>query len=124
MNVENEIISCECKTADKIVVSCSGACDLGEISDIIARRLRADGMYKMNCLAAVAAGMESTIETFKKANLLVIDGCNVDCGKNILESADIKDYKYLRLTDLGYSKGKTPVDNDVLDNIYGKISKT
>jgi uncharacterized metal-binding protein len=31
----------------------------------------------------------------------MLDGCPIDCGKQILDKIGFKDYKYLRVTDLG-----------------------
>lgn len=112
--------ACLCGSGEYIVVACSGACDLGQISDIVARRLRDNKVRKMNCLAAVGAGIEPTIEAFKKANVLLIDGCTVDCGKNIFDKAGLDKYLYMRLTDLGYKKGNTPVSEENILAIYEK----
>lgn len=65
--------SCLCGCSDYVVLACSGACDLGE-----------------------------PFEELKKNNILMLDGCPVDCGKKILDEAGFSDYKYLRITDLGY----------------------
>jgi len=93
---------------------------LGQISDLVARKLRDNNIRKMNCLAAVAADVKPTIEMFKEANLLLIDGCAVDCGKKILDKAGISNYKYIRMTDLGYVKGQTPVTDEVIKAVYEK----
>lgn len=114
--------TCLCGNGDNMVIACSGACDLGQISDLVARKLRDNKIRKMNCLAAVAADIKPTIEMFKEANLLLIDGCSVDCGKKILDKAGITDYKYMRMTDLGYVKGQTPVTNDVIEAVYEKAA--
>lgn len=29
--------SCSCSSVDSIVIACSGACDLGQVSDLVAR---------------------------------------------------------------------------------------
>jgi uncharacterized metal-binding protein len=58
--------SCLCGVSEYMVLSCSGACDLGQITDIVARKLRDNGVRKMNCLAVVGAGIEKSIEDFKK----------------------------------------------------------
>lgn len=105
-----------------MVITCSGACDLGQISDLVARKLRDNKIRKMNCLAAVAADVKPTIEMFKEANLLLIDGCAVDCGKKILDKANITNYKYMRMTDFGYVKGQTPVTSQVVEAIYEKAA--
>ncbi len=112
--------ACLCGSGEYIVVACSGACDLGQISDIVARRLRDNKVRKMNCLAAVGAGIEPTIEAFKKAGVLLIDGCAVDCEKKIFDKAGLDKYLYMRLTDLGYKKGNTPVSEENILTIYEK----
>jgi len=93
---------CLCGSGEKIVIACSGACDLGQVTDIVARKLRDNKVRKMNCLAAVGADVKPTIEAFKSANLLMLEGCPVDCGKKILDKAGITNYTHIRMTDLGY----------------------
>jgi uncharacterized metal-binding protein len=113
---------CLCGVSEYIVIACSGACDLGQITDLVARKLRDNKIRKMNCLAAVGADIKPTIEAFKAANLLLIDGCPVDCGKKILEKAGIENYKYLRMTDLGYVKGQTPVTDEIVEAVYERVA--
>jgi uncharacterized metal-binding protein len=113
---------CLCGNGEYLVIACSGACDLGQMSDLVARKLRDNKIRKMNCLAAVAADVKPTIEMFKEANLLLIDGCPVDCGKKILDKAGIENYKYMRMTDLGYIKGQTPVTEEIVAAVYEKAS--
>ncbi|GAB4453619.1 MAG: putative zinc-binding protein [Bacteroidales bacterium] len=110
--------SCLCGVSEYMVLACSGACDLGQITDLVARKLRDNGVRKMNCLAVVGAGIEKSIEDFKKKNILMLDGCPIDCGKQILDKAGFVDYKYLRVTDLGYKKGQTPVTEEVIKKVY------
>lgn len=116
----NEKKTCLCGNGEHVVIACSGACDLGQITDLVARKLRDNKIRKMNCLAAVGADVKPTIEMFKEADLLLIDGCAVDCGKKILDNAGINNYKYLRMTDLGYTKGQTPVTKEIVDLVYEK----
>jgi len=103
-----------------MVLACSGACDLGQVTDLVARKLRDNGVRKMNCLAVVGAGIEPSIEAFKAKNILMLDGCPTDCGKRILDKYGFTDYKYMRVTDLGYKKGKTPVTDEVIKTVYEK----
>lgn len=112
--------SCLCGVSEYMVLACSGACDLGQITDLVARKLRDNGLRKMNCLAVVGAGIEKSIEDFKKKNILMLDGCPIDCGKQILNKHGFTDYKYMRITDLGFKKGQTPVTEDVIKDIYEK----
>lgn len=112
--------ACLCGTSEYNVVSCSGASDLGQLSDVIARKLRDNKVRKMNCLTMIAIDDQPLIDAFKKANVLAIDGCPKDCAKKILEKAGIEIFNHLRLTDLGYEKGKTPVTESVINEVYGK----
>jgi len=42
----------------------------------------------------------------------------IDCGKQILDKAGFEDYKYLRVTDLGFKKGHTPINEEVIKKVY------
>jgi len=110
--------NCLCGTGGYIVMACSGASDVGQISDLVARKLRDNGVRKMNCLAVVGAGIEKSIEDLKTKELLVIDGCSIDCGKRMMEKNNISNYKYLRVTDLGFVKGKTAITEDSIQKVY------
>ncbi|MGC8865471.1 MAG: putative zinc-binding protein [Bacteroidales bacterium] len=103
-----------------MVLACSGACDLGQITDLVARKLRDNKVRKMNCLAVIGAGIEPSIEAFKAKNILMLDGCPTDCGKRILYKYGFTNYKYLIVTDLGYKKGHTPVTDEVINVVYEK----
>lgn len=103
-----------------MVFACSGSCDLGQITDLVARKLRDNGVRKMDCLAVVGAGIKRSIEDFKTKNILMLDGCPIHCGKKILDKARFTNYRYIRLTDLGLKKGQTPVTEDVVNLVYEK----
>ncbi len=115
--------ACVCSTDEKMVLACSGACDLGHLTDIVARKLNENKVRKMFCLAVVAAGIEKSIEDLKKKNIFMIDGCPVDCGKKILDKAGFKEYKYMRVSDMGYKKGETPVNEVVISAVYEMAKK-
>jgi uncharacterized metal-binding protein len=114
-------LSCLCGISENMVLACSGACDLGQITDLVARKLRDNNVRKMNCLAVVGAGIEKSIADFKTKNILMLDGCPIDCGKQILDKAGFENYSYFRVTDLGYKKGQTPVSEDVVKEVYDKV---
>jgi len=109
---------CSCSgNSIKTVFACSGAADLGRISDLVARKLHSDKVRQMKCLAFIGAGIEDMIDSVKDTNMLVIDGCEVDCGRLTMERNGLTGFSYLRLTDLGYEKGKTPVTSQTIDKI-------
>ena len=72
----------------------------------------------MSCLAIIGADIQRSIDSFKTKNLLVVDGCPIDCGKRMMKNHDIENYKHLRLTDLGFEKGKTPVSEETINAVY------
>ncbi len=104
-----------------IVLACSGASDLGELTDKIARKLRGNKVYSMKCLAQVASDNKELIETLQTTDVLVIDGCPEDCGKKIMEEAWLSTYRHVRLTDFGYEKGKTTVTDELIDNVCKQV---
>jgi len=118
-NIQNQA-GCLCGNGEYMVLACSGSSDLGYIADQVARKLSSNKVRKMNCLTVAATGTEEKIEKFKKSNILVIDGCNEDCGRKIMAMREITDYNYLRLTDLGYEKGKTPATQETITTVYEK----
>ena len=110
--------NCSCKNdAVKTVFACSGAADLGEISDLVARKLHREGIRQMKCLAFIGGGIQDMIDSVKDSDMLVIDGCPLDCGKLTMDKNGLSDYCHLRLTDLGYTKGQTPPSDHVVDEI-------
>jgi len=101
----------------KTVFACSGAADLGRVSDLVARKLHGDKIRQMKCLAFIGAGIDEMIDSIKDTDMLVIDGCELDCGRLTMERNGLSGYHHLRLTDLGYIKGQTPVKSKIIDNI-------
>ena len=112
-------IVCNCSDPkNNTVFACSGAADLGLASDLLARKLHKNEARTMKCLAFVSAGISEMIESIKDTNMLVIDGCGLDCGKKTFEKNGLNDFTHLRLTDLGYEKGKTKPTEEVIDKMY------
>lgn len=119
--METKNSSCNCSNSGEfIVMACSGASDTGQLTDLVARKLRDNNQRAMKCLAMVAAGDEKFIESCKKANILVIDGCPIDCGRKIMERAALYNYNYIRLSDWGYKKGQATATPELISEVYEK----
>lgn len=116
--------SCNCGSDNKIVITCSGAADVGYISDQVARKLSRNKLYKMSCLALFATCSEEQLSNFKGKEILVIDGCSEDCAKKVMQNRSMDNYSYLRITDLGYEKGKTPTSKDVVQHVFDTAQAT
>ncbi|MCX6230510.1 MAG: putative zinc-binding protein [Bacteroidetes bacterium] len=120
--MEEKKLDCSCSDkVEKAVLSCSGACDLGEITDLLARKLKNNNIRNMKCLAMVACDNKPLIENLKSSNILVIDGCPVDCAKKIMEKANQKEFRHIRLTDYGFQKGEAPANEENVSKVYNDI---
>ena len=109
----NQQANCGCGTAPKLVFACSGAADVGQITDLAARRLAAEGAGKMFCLAGVGGRVSGIMATTEAAAaILAIDGCPLDCARKTLEQAGFSKFEHLRLSDLGMEKGQSPAADE------------
>ena len=110
-----------CSSGTVMVYPCSGAADVGLISDKSARVLREKGFAKMSCLAGVGAGLSGYIETAKGADVVIaLDGCPTCCARRVLENAGASPRSYI-ITEMGYEKGKTPETDEVVSAVCARI---
>lgn len=113
--------ACACSAAPKLIFACSGAADVGHVSDLAARKLTAEGVGKMFCLAGVGGRVSGIVATTQAAeSILAIDGCQLDCVRKTLEEAGFTKFEHLRLNDLGMEKGKTPASDENVATVVGR----
>ena len=118
-----EKISTESGDEVRLIFACSGGADVGHLSDLAARQMMKEGCSKMFCLAGIGGKVSTILDTTRNADkTLVIDGCSVDCAKKTFDDAGMTDYHHFRVTDLGFEKGKSPVDDKSVTQIseHGK----
>ncbi len=105
--------SCCCSAAPKLVFACSGGADVGALADQVARKLTADGVAKMFCLAGIGGRVSGILKTTEAASKIVaIDGCPLNCARKSLEEAGFTDFGHVQLADLGFKKGESPVTEE------------
>jgi uncharacterized metal-binding protein len=105
----------------KLIFACSGAADVGEISDRAARNMTRDGAGKMFCLAGIAGRIPGIMKMTQTASeILAIDGCELDCVKNCLRQAGFDRFDHFRVTDLGLEKGNASVNNENIAKVAGR----
>jgi uncharacterized metal-binding protein len=110
-----------CSGGPKLIFACSGAADVGEISDRAARKMSEDSIGAMFCLAGIGGRVEPILQkTLSASKILAIDGCNLDCVKKCLEQAGFTKFEQLRITDLGMEKGNSPATNENIDKVVQK----
>jgi len=112
-----------CSGKTILIYSCSGAADVGEIADRVARKLNASGYGKMSCIVSVGAELSGYIASAKGADRIIsIDGCKTSCGKKILEKIGVDSESWI-VTQLGFDKGTTPATEEVVNKIFAEITK-
>jgi len=115
---------CSCGSGDagpKVIFSCSGCADVGELADQAARKLTRDGAGKMACLAGISGRVSGIVKSTEAAqSILAIDGCPLDCTRKTLDIAGVTKVNHLRLSDLGFEKGKTEVSESAIASVISK----
>jgi uncharacterized metal-binding protein len=110
MNTQNTQAQCSCSSAPEFVFPCSGASDVGGLSDQAARQMAKDGTGKMYCLAGIGGRVDAIMaNTRAAARLLVIDGCPQECARKTMELGGFKDFQHLKQAEMGFKKGETPL---------------
>ena len=100
-------MSCNCSGSSKLVLACSGASNVGQLTNEAAKRLDIEKLAKFYCLAGPGGDIESMTKTVQNAEqVLAVDGCPVGCAKSIMERAGIADYEYVLVTELGIEKNR------------------
>jgi uncharacterized metal-binding protein len=100
----------DCAGGPKLIFACSGAADVGALSDRAARKLTKDGAGRMFCLAGIGGRVQGIMDkTGAASRILAIDGCELDCTKKCLQEAGFDTFEHFRVTEAGFEKGKTQI---------------
>jgi len=88
-----------------ILLTCSGASNVGQLSNQAVVELTQEGFGKFFCLAGIGAHLNNFVQSAKNhPEVVVIDGCPVGCAKRVVEHAEVPIRKYLVVTKLGIEK--------------------
>lgn len=69
-----------------------------------------DGTGKMYCLAGIGGRVETILTNARgAAKLLAVDGCSQECARKTLELAGFTGFDHLKLEEMGFKKGETPL---------------
>jgi len=113
--------NCICRGGQKLIFACSGAADVGAITDQAARKMTKEGIGKMFCLAGIGGRVSGIMKTAASADkILALDGCPLNCVKNSLELAGFKEFIHLQLADLGLEKGNSPATEENVGAVVNK----
>jgi uncharacterized metal-binding protein len=113
---------CSCEGGLRLLFSCSGAADTAELADRATRKVHRTGEAKMYCLAGVGGDVDMIVNNTRAADMLtVIDGCDTDCAAKLLRKAGFDEFRHLRITDLGFEKGQSPMTEEAIDEVVEKL---
>jgi len=113
-----QLPTCGCGGSSRLVFACSGAADTGELADQGARQIARDGAAQMACLAGIGGQISGIVASARgAAAVLVVDGCPLDCGRKALELVGCTRISHLRLSELGFHKGHSPVTNEAVARV-------
>lgn len=94
-------------SSEVMILACSGASNVGQLSNQAAVELTQEGVGKMFCLAGIGGNLGGFVQSAKDAeSMVVMDGCDIGCAKAIFKNAGLPLSNYLVLTDLGIDKNK------------------
>ncbi len=97
--------SCCSANSPRLVLSCSGGSNVGQIANSAAMELDRQGKAQMYCLIGVAAHIGGMVDSAKAANgIIAIDGCQVACTKVALDHLQIPYVQHIVVTDLEIKK--------------------
>jgi uncharacterized metal-binding protein len=82
----------------------------------------------MSCLAGVGGRVKSILTTIQNSpEILMIDGCPLECGGNSLKLAGICNFKHFKLHEVGIRKNQAQVAagtvEALVDNAIALLSK-
>lgn len=104
-----------------LIFPCSGAADVGELADRVARRMTRAGLGKMYCLAAIGGRVQQYIDDTKAAkDIIIIDGCSNECAKKTLDTINVEGHEF-NLENIGFQKGNSPPNGKNMDTVVTHI---
>lgn len=99
--------TCCSKGNDIMILACSGASNVGQLSNQAAVELTQEGFGKMFCLAGIGGKLSGFVQSAKDVpRMVVIDGCQIGCARAILKEVGLPLSFYLVVTEEGMEKNK------------------
>jgi uncharacterized metal-binding protein len=108
-----------------LVFTCSGAADVGELTDLAARQLSRRGIAAMSCLASIGARDEDiTFNAMLADQILLIDGCPKVCARRTFEQAGVqRAWLHFELSEIGLRKSRSPNTPENVQKVVNKATE-
>jgi uncharacterized metal-binding protein len=113
---EKPTCSCGANEPKRIIFPCAGQANVGQLTNLAAIQLTEEGYGSIACASLLAIGAENLITNALNADeVVVLDGCPMQCAKKIAGAQGVAAGQYLVMTDLGITKGpsKSYTNDDI-----------
>ncbi|MDD1690371.1 MAG: putative zinc-binding protein [Methanoregula sp.] len=122
---EKPTCSCGVNEPKRIIFPCAGQANVGQLTNLAAIQLTEEGYGSIACASLLAIGTESLIaNTLKADEVVILDGCPMNCAKKIAGAQGIAAGQYLVMTELGIAKGPSKsYTNDDIEKIVAACWK-
>lgn len=122
---EKPTCSCGANEPKRIIFPCAGQANVGQLTNLAAIQLTEEGYGSIACASLLAIGTESLIANALKADeVVILDGCPMNCAKKIAGAQGIAAGQYLVMTELGIAKGPSKsYTNDDIEKIVAACWK-
>ncbi len=82
--------------SERAVLACSGACNVGQLTVEVAKRLDREGAGRFTCATSLGAHVTAKVTSVKCCEkVLVLDGCHQGCAKRVVERAGVENFAYV-----------------------------
>lgn len=113
--------SCCSRDDATMILACSGASNVGQLSNRAAVELTKEGVGRMFCLAGIGGDISGFVQSARDVQrLVVIDGCRTGCARAILEKALVPIEHYVVITEEGIEKNS---DLDLKPDDIDRVKK-
>jgi len=90
-----------------MILPCSGGSNVGQLANQAGVELTQEGFGKIFCLAGIGGRLSGFVQSAKDVEqMIIIDGCDIACGKAVLLGAGVPLKTCLVVTELGIEKNK------------------
>ncbi|MDR6223938.1 putative zinc-binding protein [Methanococcoides alaskense] len=114
-----------CCSGNVGLFSCSGASNVGQLSNQVVIELNDREVGKMMCAVGIGGKVPGLVRSAEGCDrIIAIDGCPLECTKKALELSNINIDRHIILTDLGMTKNKDlKVSESDVSEAFDKISE-
>ena len=122
------MISRKKQTKLPLIYSCSGCSNVAQLANDIAVKVNSEGIAEMSCIAGIGGNVKPLVKKAKEGRqIIVIDGCALQCAKACLKNIDIEPKEHIILTGYNFKKEnnvKLHLENemDIFNEIKEKIN--